>query len=55
VQQLLDGQKRAYLEQLLNPPPSGYRVDVTRKNPSALQKTKAIALQANISHDFGVQ
>src|SRR4051794_27575302 len=26
--------------QLLNPPQPGYRIDITGKNPSALQKTK---------------
>ena len=38
---------------LLNPPLSGYRIDITRKNPSARQKKKDTDPQANISHDFG--
>ena len=42
-------------EQLLNPPPSGYRIDITWENPSVLQKTKDVTLQANIPHDFGAQ
>ena len=41
--------------QLLNPPSSGYRIDITQKNPSFLQKTKDVALQADIPHDFGAQ
>jgi len=43
------------LMQLLNPPPSGYRIDITWENPSVLQKTKDVTLQANIPHDFGAQ
>jgi hypothetical protein len=39
--------------QLLNPPHWGYLIDMARKNPSALQKTKDIVSQANILHDFG--
>jgi len=42
-------------QQLLNPPPSGYRIDITWENPSVLQKTKDVTLQANIPHDFGAQ
>jgi len=41
--------------QLLNPPPPGYRIDIARKNPSIRQKTKDVALQANIPHDFDAQ
>jgi hypothetical protein len=48
------GQKRGAVEQLLKPPLSGYRIDMTRKNPSAPQKTKDTAPQANIPHDFGI-
>jgi hypothetical protein len=39
--------------QLLNPPLPVYRIDITWKNPSALQKTKDVVSQANIPHDFG--
>jgi len=45
----------AVKQQLLNPPPSGYRIDITWENPSVLQKTKDVTLQANIPHDFGAQ
>jgi len=38
--------------QLLNPPLSGYRIDITRKNPSDRQKKKDTAPQASILHDF---
>jgi hypothetical protein len=35
--------------QLLNPPHWGYLIDIMRKNPSALQKTKDVVSQANIA------
>jgi hypothetical protein len=41
--------------QLLNPPLPAYRIDITWKNPSVIQKTRDVALQANIPHDFGDQ
>ena len=49
------GWLQARVMQLLNPPPSGYRIDITWENPSVLQKTKDVTLQANIPHDFGAQ
>lgn len=48
-------QSNGHLRQLLNPPPPGYRIDITRKNPSYLPKTKDVVLQAIISHNFGTQ
>ena len=38
---------------LLNPPLSGYRIDIARKNPNARQKKKETASKANIPYDFG--
>jgi hypothetical protein len=48
----VDNRLYIHLSQLLNPPLSDYRIDITRKNPSDRQKKKDTAPQANISHDF---
>jgi hypothetical protein len=45
--------EKVFTPQLLNPPLRGYLIDIMRKSLSVRRKTKDVASQANITHDFG--